>query len=60
MYIPDIDECTSSKPCEQECKNTVGSYTCSCKNGFVINNKDATKCTSKIKNVKITRLVIST
>jgi len=44
----DINECSASKPCEQECKNTAGSYTCSCKNGFVKNAKDATKCVGKI------------
>ena len=42
----DIDECKKS-PCEQECKNTIGSYTCSCRTGYVKNTKDATKCTSK-------------
>ena len=40
--MPDIDECVVQlKPCDAaanyECKDTVGSYTCQCKDGFVKN-----------------------
>lgn len=37
----DIDEC-SMEQCDQECKNTFGSFVCSCKEGFVL--KDEVKC----------------
>ena len=30
----DIDECTRSSPCVQLCKNTVGSFQCSCEKGY--------------------------
>merc|ERR1712048_796990 len=35
----DIDECTTGTPCadSQDCTNTVGSYTCACKDGFLAN-----------------------
>ncbi|KAH9503090.1 hypothetical protein Btru_069945 [Bulinus truncatus] len=29
-----IDECVTTKPCDQECTNTYGGYTCSCTKGF--------------------------
>ena len=40
--MPDIDECAARvNPCDavanSECKNTDGSYTCQCKDGFVMN-----------------------
>lgn len=47
-YIPDenfcedIDEC-ESLPCDQLCKNTFGSFECSCQTGFVL--EDGYKCT---------------
>ncbi len=35
----DVDECALSQDlCEQNCQNTVGSYTCSCRSGFILNN----------------------
>lgn len=42
ILVPDIDECTDGVgPCEQECANTVGSYTCSCRPGYTLNS---TRC----------------
>jgi len=33
----DIDECTTNQHrCDQSCSDTVGSYTCSCVNGFTL------------------------
>ena len=33
----DIDECTTNQNrCDQSCSNAVGSYTCSCVNGFTL------------------------
>ncbi|KAE8287099.1 Thrombomodulin [Larimichthys crocea] len=37
----DIDEC-SSNYCDQDCKNTFGSYVCSCSPGYTLVNQD--KC----------------
>ncbi|XP_076126836.1 hemicentin-1 [Alosa pseudoharengus] len=30
----DIDECAQRKPCQHECRNTVGSYRCQCPPGY--------------------------
>ncbi|XP_020715045.1 uncharacterized protein LOC101460923 [Ceratitis capitata] len=32
----DINECNEEKPCDQTCINTVGSYFCKCREGFVL------------------------
>lgn len=42
-FCLDINECQMNE-CEQECKNTFGSYVCSCREGFVL--KDQVKCIS--------------
>ena len=35
MVHVDIDECTSEKHmCEHDCINNVGSYSCSCQEGY--------------------------
>ena len=33
FYI-DVDECNSTKPCNQTCTNTVGSFLCACDGGY--------------------------
>ena len=38
----DIDECSSS-PCGHTCTNTVGSYVCSCYDGYVLDG-DGLSC----------------
>ena len=40
MKIPlDIDECILNKDsCEQDCSNTIGSYSCSCESGYELSN----------------------
>ena len=30
----DDNECDNSSPCEQNCNNTIGSYSCSCDEGY--------------------------
>ncbi|XP_051873390.1 mucin-4-like [Pristis pectinata] len=40
----DIDECDSSNECEQICKNTLGSYKCSCKPGYLVDQGDKKNC----------------
>ncbi|XP_017481724.1 PREDICTED: uncharacterized protein LOC108370823, partial [Rhagoletis zephyria] len=32
----DVNECEEEKPCDQTCINTVGSYFCKCREGFVL------------------------
>ena len=46
---PDIDECASddTNSCEQQCINSVGSYTCKCNDGFTLNS-DGTTCSGEI------------
>ena len=34
----DINECESNNPCQHKCKNTNGSYKCTCDPGYVIEN----------------------
>ena len=36
--ISDVDECSSVNDCQQECKNTFGSYTCGCYGGFELSS----------------------
>ena len=35
-YIIDIDECSGVNFCQQNCANTVGSFVCSCEEGFTL------------------------
>ena len=34
MFLADIDECEDQSLCGQICMNTVGSYSCSCEEGY--------------------------
>ena len=43
----DIDECGVSDHCSQQCINTVGSYNCSCKSGYRLNDNQKT-CDGKL------------
>nr|CAB3249251.1 Gla4 gamma-carboxyglutamic acid protein 4 [Phallusia mammillata] len=40
----DIDECALSPPCEQNCTNTVGSFRCVCREGYLVNLPDLYSC----------------
>ncbi|KAK3103537.1 hypothetical protein FSP39_019957 [Pinctada imbricata] len=52
--IADIDECTEQlSGCEQDCKNTVGSFICSCKKGFQLDSNNKT-CSDEDDCVGIT------
>ena len=46
LVFIDIDECSMFSPCEQVCSNTVGSFKCLCRPGFVLQN-DNTLCEGK-------------
>lgn len=44
VYYADEDECQNNKGgCQEKCVNTVGSYICSCREGFVL-QKDRHSC----------------
>lgn len=37
IFFTDMDECaTNNGGCQHECRNTIGSYQCSCHNGFTL------------------------
>ncbi|XP_055631741.1 tolloid-like protein 1 [Toxorhynchites rutilus septentrionalis] len=37
VYFTDVDECAiNNGGCHHECKNSVGSYVCSCRNGYTL------------------------
>lgn len=37
VFFTDMDECaTNNGGCQHECRNTIGSYQCSCHNGFTL------------------------
>lgn len=51
----DLDECTQSpKPCNFICKNTEGSYLCSCPRGYILQDgktcRDLDECSTKQHN----------
>ncbi|CAH2097282.1 unnamed protein product [Euphydryas editha] len=40
----DVDECLEDHPCDQHCRNTLGSYVCSCVEGYRL-MEDRSSCT---------------
>ena len=43
----DIDECSMQvDDCEHNCNNTLGSYTCSCSDGYIL-DRDGIQCNGK-------------
>ena len=50
----DINECTTQNGgCEQNCQNTIGSYTCSCLTGYLIGDSNGYNCTGLYRQVDI-------
>lgn len=44
LTVIDIDECsTNNDGCAHNCTNTIGSYQCSCEDGYIL-NKDNHSC----------------
>uniref|UniRef100_A0A3Q2XPL1 EGF-like-domain, multiple 7 n=1 Tax=Hippocampus comes TaxID=109280 RepID=A0A3Q2XPL1_HIPCM len=41
--LPDVDECAEQHPCSHVCVNTVGSFRCTCRQGYVLAG-DARSC----------------
>ena len=52
--MPDINECkqASTNQCQHTCTNNVGSYSCSCKQGFRLNSNQRA-CDGKSVNKKM-------
>ena len=46
---PDIDEC-EEEPCAHICTNTIGSFKCSCRVGYLL-QRDERNCTGNWMNV---------
>ncbi|XP_073701189.1 low-density lipoprotein receptor-related protein 1B [Garra rufa] len=42
----DIDECSTTLPCSQNCTNTYGSFKCFCVDGYEASRKDPNSCKS--------------
>ena len=50
MCILDIDECSENDDnCSQNCSNTIGSYQCSCNDGYALDS-DQHNCNGNIYN----------
>jgi hypothetical protein len=50
LVFLDINECLVTAKCHQKCENTVGSYRCSCEEGFKLNLTNRQSCTRKFQN----------
>ena len=50
LFSTDINECSSGiHRCDQDCTNTDGSYTCSCRVGYTLNT-DRLRCDGEMRN----------
>ena len=46
QFFSDIDECMVDNQCAQICTNTMGSFTCSCEDGFQL-DENGLDCNGK-------------
>lgn len=45
LNVSDIDECTEYDAiCDQRCDNIIGSYRCSCEDGYMLNETTGHNC----------------
>ena len=42
ILIPDVNECSGNHGCSHGCQNTVGSYQCTCPNGYSLSSNQRT------------------
>ncbi|XP_077477926.1 thrombomodulin-like [Stigmatopora argus] len=54
-FCEDINECSNNE-CDQECKNTFGSFACSCKDGYVLRQKGM--CVKVVDDLVMTTPVV--
>ena len=54
LYIVDINECALGR-CDHNCRNTAGSFVCSCRRGYTLHT-DGTTCNGKIVCLFVLRL----
>ena len=47
FILKDIDECDRFHPCDQICANTEGSFICTCRDGFLIDDTE-TNCQGNV------------
>jgi len=52
VWIPcglfkDVNECNGDHECDHDCMNTVGSFLCSCDNGYLL-QPDGRTCEGKL------------
>ena len=47
VTFSDINECLGNNGCDQTCSNVDGSYTCSCRKGYLLQADDRS-CTGEI------------
>ena len=47
----DINECAVNNPCDHQCHNEPGSFSCSCRAGYRL-AADGTTCDGKLKMLK--------
>lgn len=53
IFCVDINECKEQSPCEQECNNTIGSFSCFCRNGYSLDDNDR-NCSGRAASLVIT------
>ena len=50
LYV-DIDECLQGTTgCNQDCRNTEGSFVCTCHNGYQLHRNDLTLCVGMLSS----------
>ena len=60
FVLSDINECSSNNGgCSDICTNMIGSFSCSCHEGFVLDN-DGLTCQGKVILLKIFKCIIFT
>lgn len=57
-FLLDVDECSeNTDSCSQLCSNTVGSYTCGCRDGYRLAS-DGRTCNGNSVNIFLFNLIV--